>query len=59
MDQATLEPMSGIEWVSRNLIENQVKKAAEIGEWVREASSWEAWEPDEQMKAGARREKCG
>ena len=54
--QATIHPLTGIEWVSRNLVDILVKRAAEIGEWMKEASTWEAWTPEEQVKGRSRKE---
>ena len=35
--QATIQPLTGIEWLSRNLVESLVMGAAEIGVWLEEA----------------------
>ena len=43
-------------WLSRKLIENLVKGAVDIGEWSRDASIWEEWEPEEQANRRSKKE---
>ena len=43
--QSTLQPLTGIEWLSRKIVEELTKRAAEVGEWCLEAQAWEDWEP--------------
>ena len=45
LKQSTLQPLTGIEWLSRKIMEELIKRAAEIGEWCLEAQAWEEWEP--------------
>ena len=54
LKQSTIQPVTGVEWLSRKFIENLVKGAVDIGEWSKDASTWDEWEPE-----GARKRKCG
>ena len=40
----------------QKMIENLVKRAAETGEWVKEAIKWEIWEPEEQATCKTKKE---
>ena len=54
--QATIQPLSGVEWLSRSLVESLVKIAVDVGEWSKAASTWEEWEPEEQTQGRSRAE---
>ena len=48
--QPEITPLSGIEWVSRKMVEEMVKRAAELAEWTKEMGTWEEWEEEEERK---------
>ena len=52
--------MTGIEWMSRMIVEDLVRKGIEIAEWSREATMWEEWDGrKEQESKRSRKEKNG
>ena len=38
------------------MVENLVKGAVDIGEWIKDASSWDEWKPEEQANRRSRKE---
>jgi hypothetical protein len=56
LKQATIQPITGVEWLSRKVVENLVNRVVDIGEWSKDASSWEEWEPEEQIGKRSRKE---
>ena len=38
--QTVIKPITGIEWMSRQIIEEVVKRAGELAEWSNEMASW-------------------
>ena len=45
-----------MERLSRKLVEKLVKGAVDIGEWSKDASSWDEWKPEEQASRRSRKE---
>ena len=56
LKQATIQPITGVEWLSRKVVESLVNGAVDIGEWSKDASSWDEWEPEEQKSRRSRKE---
>ena len=55
--QAKLNPMTGVTWMSRQIIEELVKMASEVAAATSDASTWEEWEEvEEQQPRRSRKE---
>ena len=60
--QTVIKPITGIEWMSRQIIEEVVKRAGELAEWSNEMASWEEWEEEKEhqpRRSEERKNGCG
>ena len=53
--QTVIKPITGIEWTSRQIVEEVVMRAGELAEWSNEMASWE--EDMEHQPRRSRKEK--
>ena len=46
--QTVIKPITGIEWMSRQIVEEVVKREGELAEWWNEMASWGEWEEEKE-----------